>query len=162
MSEVTDMAEYQERRKVKSRMTISQILEHMQYVADTEYAGDLQENILTIFTQLHVNDKKTFLRKSLMLHWENHLMLVREGLTDVEVEDMVVDQKSVADERKLIDDNNFLEQKKMKSWVSKLFITIAVIAFFSMIAMTYILGPKESGNEIILENLSNVIKFITK
>lgn len=162
MDKVTEMSEYIDRRKNRTRMTITQILEHMQHVADDEYTGDLQENALTIFTQLNIGDKKTFLRKSLMLHWENQIAMNREGITDVAVEDMVVDQKSIEHERKLIDDSNFIEQKKMKSLISKLFFMIGIVAFIAMFVMTTTLGPAENTASSLWNDALEAYKYFTK
>ena len=155
------MVEFVERRKPKpSRMTITQILETMQREADDEHGGDLQDNVLSIFTHLSKDDKKTFLRKSLMLHWENQINRAREGKLDVTVDDMVVDQFSVDNERSAIEMDNYREQVKLKNVFAKITLVVIFIAFIGMVAMTYVLGPDKDKGMMLLEHLDSILKFI--
>ena len=161
MSEVVEMVDYVERRKPKlPRMTITQILETMQHQADDEYGGDIQDNILPIFTHLSKDDKKTFLRKSLMFHWENQINRARDGKLDVFVDDMVVDQFSIDNERSAIELDNYREQVKMKNRLAQIFLFIIMLAFIGMVAMTFILGPDQDKGLKLLEHLDAILKFI--
>lgn len=128
-------------------MSISQILEFMQNTADEEYLGDLQNNMLAIFNQLSLGDKKTFLRKSLMLHWEQQIDLAKGGMQDVVVDkELTIDRTSVDLERKSIKDLNYEEQIKLKSWFMKVTFLVGTALFIAIIAFTYYTGGADPEN----------------
>ena len=155
------MTDFIDRRKGQpSRMTISQILDFMQHRADDDYGGDLQDNSVAIFNQLSKDDKKTFLRKSLMLHWENQINRAREGKVDVIVEDIVIDPHSIDNERDLITVDNYIEQRKFKNFMLKGMLTLILLVFCGMVAMTFVLGPDKDSAKMLLKNLSDMLSVM--
>ena len=93
------------RRDPKPRLTITQILDQMQRVADEEYGGDLQNNVLAIFTKLAAGDKKTLLRKGLLLIWEQQVELAKASMQDIVIDQETrIDQVAVVEERKKIEE----------------------------------------------------------
>ena len=91
---------FEDRRKSRiPRQTITQILDRMQKIADEDHDGDLQNNSLIIFEKLPTDDKRTLLRKSLMLQWETQIDLARHGTQDIMIEQEGVHIKHVELER---------------------------------------------------------------
>jgi hypothetical protein len=152
-----------ERRKDgKSRATITQILEKMQAVADEKYIGDLQNNTLAIFSTLSTDEKRTFLRRSLMLQWEKQIELATAGLHEVEIEkDVRIDPVAVQTERKSIEDFNYEEQLKLKTWMHKAIFVIGVSCFAVVILLTFFVGKDGVDVEGMIGQLNGVLKLIT-
>lgn len=148
------------RKETKSRMSISQILDFMQKTADDNFNGDLQNNMLAIFNQLQLGDKKTFLRKSLMLHWEHQIELAKGGLQDVVIDEkLTIDRTSVDMERKTISEVNYAEQAKMKSWFIKTMFIIGVLLFIAIVVFTYYTGSVNEHSKDILEYLKDLFEL---
>ena len=141
-------------------MTIAQILDYMQHRADDLFGGDLQDNAISIFNQLHKDDKKTFLRKSLILHWENQINKAREGKVDVIIEDIVIDPNSIDNERDLIAVDNYVEQRKFKNFMLKGMLTLMLLIFGAMVAMTFMMGPDKENSKMLLEHLSDILSVL--
>ena len=154
------MSEFIERRRINPRMTISQILEHMQHQADDLYSGDLQGNIIQIFGKLSPDNRKTFLRKSLLLHWEDQINRAREGRIDVIVDDITIDHGSVENERNLIANDNYVEQRKFKLFLTKFLFTSLAISFIAMIVLTVIMAPEDDGPKMLMENLGHLFSLL--
>ena len=152
-----------ERRKDgKSRATITQILEKMQAVADDKFIGDLQNNTLAVFATLTTDEKRTFLRRSLMLQWEKQIELATAGLHEVEIEkDVRIDPVSVQTERKSIEDFNYEEQLKLKTWMHKAIFVIGVSCFAVVILLTFFVGKDGVDVEGMIGQLNGVLKLIT-
>lgn len=149
------------RKGAKPRMTITQILDFMQQVADDEYQGDLQNNSLAIFSQLSVGDRKTFLRKSLMLHWEHQIDLAKGGMQDVVIDqELVIDRHSVDQERQAIESLNYAEQVKLKTWLWKVIFVIAMLSFIAIVSITYFMGGEQIDTGEILEYLKDLFKLL--
>lgn len=149
------------RKESKNRMSIAQILDFMQKTADEDYHGDLQNNMLPIFNQLSLGDKKTFLRKSLMLHWENQIDLAKGGLQDVVVDEtLTIDRASVDMERKSIQDLNYEEQVKLKSWLYKVIFTICTLLFIVIVGFTYYAGGPDASPDKILGYLKDLFELL--
>lgn len=131
-----------ERRKdPKPRLTITQILDQMQQVADNEYGGDLQNNVLVVFTKLAVNDKKTLLRKGLLLIWEHQVEMAKASMQDIVIDqETCIDQVAVVEERKNIDAVNAEEQIKLKTWFHKVVFVVGVLLFIAVVAGSLMVG----------------------
>ena len=84
------MVAVERRKDPKQRLTITQILDLMQRNADEQYNGDLPNNALAIFNQLSTGDKKTYLRKSLLLLWEEQITLAQSGMMDIKIDQEMV------------------------------------------------------------------------
>lgn len=151
-----------ERRKdPKQRMTITQILDFMQNTADEQYQGDLQNNSLAIFNLLAPGDKKTFLRKSLMLQWEHQIDLAKGGLQDVIIDqELVIDRSSVNLERKSIESLNYAEQVKLKTWLWKVIFLIALLCFIGVVFLTYAMDGAEANHGEILKYLKDLFSLL--
>lgn len=149
------------RRKELPRLTVSQVVDKMQHVADVDYKGDLQNNILPIFNEMPPGDKRTYLRKSLLLHWEKQIELANNGMQDVVIDkdkDTRIDPSSVAAERKQISDFNYHEQVKLKSWLIKAFFLgslMLIVAFTvtSVLVGTFDISKTAGQIETIIEIL---------
>lgn len=142
-------------------MTISQILTFMQTTADEEYRGDVQNHALAIFNRLSPGDKRTFLRKSLILHWERQIDLAKKGMQDVVIDkELRIDRASVEAERQSIKDVNYEEQIRLRTWVMKLIMTVGLLGFIGTIAFSYfITGTPGSPATSLLKHISTVITF---
>lgn len=151
-----------DRRKAK-RLTISQILDRMQREADTNYQGDLPNNVSAIFSKLSVDDRKTFLRRSLELHWSNQIELAKNGMQDIVIEpDAVIDPVSVEKEKKSIEDMEVEEQIKLKMWMSKVSFSVGMVVLITIILVTYFYGPTSSNVDDLLKRLNTVADFLFK
>lgn len=156
------MNEKIDRRKAP-RLTITQILEEMQHQADVDFQGDLPDNALTIFNRLNVGDKKTFLRRSLELHWQNQIELARTGMQDVVIEhEVVIDPVSVEKERKSFEDVELEEQLRLKTWMSKVTFTLGLVLFGAIILITYFYGGSSANITDILKRLNGVADLLLK
>lgn len=150
-----------DRRKGIPRKTISQILEEMQVIADKDFGGDLQKYGLEILQRFSESDQKTFLRKSLMLHWERQIDLARSDLSDIVLGDEVrIDPVAVERERLSIDELNQAELIKLKTWLHKALFTIAAIGFVIIVAVAYFTESLVGNAKDIMEILTDVVKII--
>ena len=147
------------RKKDPRRLTISQVLDLVQSLADEHYQGDVQTNILSIFNELNSDNKRTFLRKSMMLHWEQQIQLANNDMGDVVLDtETRIDRVSVDSERKQISDLNYSEQIKLKSWMIKVFFLLGLVFFGFFILASYYIGQVDM--KTILSHLTAVIEMI--
>lgn len=152
------------RREPRSRLTITQVLDLMQKKADELYEGELQNQALEVFEALSEGDRKTFLRKSLLLHWENQIELAKVGMQDIVIDqDTCIDPVAVEKERKSIEEINVEEQLRLKTWMHKAFFVIGVVCFAIVIGISTIAGNDTgtSSTEMI-KQLNAVIELLTK
>lgn len=152
------------RREPRSRLTITQVLDLMQKKADELYEGELQNQALEVFEALSEGDRKTFLRKSLLLHWENQIELAKVGMQDIVIDqDTCIDPVAVEKERKSIEEINVEEQLRLKTWMHKAFFVIGVVCFAIVIGISTIAGNDTgtSSTEVI-KQLNAVIELLTK
>ena len=151
-----------ERRKdPKPRLTITQILDQMQQVADNEYGGDLQNNVLPVFTKLAANDKKTLLRKSLLLIWEHQVEMAKASMQDIVIDQETrIDQAAVVEERKNIDAVNAEEQIKLKTWFHKVVFVLGVLLFIGVVGGTLLVGGTGVSVNDMLKDLQKVVELL--
>lgn len=151
-----------ERRKdPKPRLTITQILDQMQQVADNEYGGDLQNNVLPVFTKLAANDKKTLLRKSLLLIWEHQVEMAKASMQDIVIDQETrIDQVAVVEERKNIDAVNAEEQIKLKTWFHKVLFVLGVLLFIGVVAGTLMVGGSGVSVTDMLKDLQKIVELL--
>lgn len=151
-----------ERRKdQKPRLTITQILDQMQQVADNEYGGDLQNNVLVVFTKLAVNDKKTLLRKGLLLIWEHQVEMAKASMQDIVIDqETCIDQVAVVEERKNIDAVNAEEQIKLKTWFHKVLFVLGVLLFIGVVAGTLVVGGSGVSVTDMLKDLQKIVELL--
>lgn len=148
-------------RRVGSRASINQILDQMQVTADHEYAGDLNNNALAVFNDLSTNDKRTFLRQSLMLHWERQIDQARHRLDNIVIDqDLQIDPVEVEKERFSIEELNQIELIKMKTWLNKFLLSAGVVSFMVMVLIAYASDTLTDKTEEYLEILTDVVKLI--
>lgn len=147
-------ATVEDRRKTpRQASNIKKILDQMQDMADERHSGDLQGNVLSIFSQLPSADKKTFLRKSLMLHWEN---FIAEETEDIEFSGVKINAEDVRLERENINELNAREQLKLKSWLTKAAAILATIAFLTMGALTVGMEIDKNDPAPLMEQIKQV------
>lgn len=151
-----------ERRKdPKPRLTITQILDQMQQVADNEYGGDLQNNVLAVFTKLTAGDKKTLLRKSLLLIWEHQVEIAKASMQDIVIDQETrIDQAAVVEERKNIDAVNAEEQIKLKTWFHKVVFVLGVVLFIGVVGGTLVVGGTGVSVTDILKDLQKIVELL--
>lgn len=151
-----------ERRKdQKPRLTITQILDQMQQVADNEYGGDLQNNVLVVFTKLAVNDKKTLLRKGLLLIWEHQVEMAKASMQDIVIDqETCIDQAAVIEERKSIEVVNSEEQLKLKTWFHKVVFVLGVLLFIGVVAGTLVVGGSGVSVTDMLKDLQKIVELL--
>lgn len=156
------MVSVTERRKRPRRRTITQILDIMQEKADIHYFGDLHNNGLEIFKTLEEGDQKTFLRQSLMLHWERQIERARVHLEDVVIDDDIrIDPVAVEKERMSIEDLNQAELIKMRTWLHKFLAIVGTTLFCGMLLIFYFTDVKSGKSDDMFEILNNVMQLIT-
>jgi len=150
-------------RRRTHRLTITQVLDEMQQIADTDFQGDLPDNALSVFNTLSEDDRKTFLRRSLELHWKNQIELAKNGMQDVVVEhEVVIDPVSVEKERKSIEEVEVEEQLRLKTWMSKVTFTLGLVVFGAIILITYFYGGSSANITDILKRLNGVADLLLK
>lgn len=151
-----------ERRKdPKPRLTLTQILDQMQQVADSEYGGDLQNNALPVFTKLATNDKKTLLRKSLLLIWEHQVEMAKASMQDIVIDQETrIDQEAVVAERKKIEDVNAEEQIKLKTWFHKVVFIVGVLLFIAVVAGSLMVGGSGVSVTDMLKDLQKIFELL--
>ncbi len=124
-----------------TRKPVGEILKSMQTEADVAYMGDLQRNVLEIFSRLSTMDKRTFLKTSVEVLWEKQIQDVSESLhrrqqleieLDVNVSLAEVERLGIVVARKVA-----LEKKRKRLATRTLFLLpffIGVIAIYEISA----------------------------
>ena len=149
------------RRDPKPRLTITQILDQMQRVADEEYGGDLQNNVLAIFTKLAAGDKKTLLRKGLLLIWEQQVELAKASMQDIVIDQETrIDQVAVVEERKKIEEVNAEEQIKLKTWIHKVGFVVSILLYVGIIGGTLAIGGTGVSVTDMIKDLQKVFELL--
>lgn len=165
----------------KPRLTIGQILDNMQFTADEEYSGDLQNNALAIFNTLSVDDKRTYLRKSLESLWEKQLMFANEGLQEIVVPAVVAAPASesmsqnqvekevrispveVKSERESLETGSYVEQQKLRQWLVKIAFVVMVLLFFAIFFFSAVYGKNDMKTIFdAMGNLNTLIDLLLK
>lgn len=147
-------------RRQTPRKTISQILDEMQAQADEQHSGDLPTYALAIFNTLPKGDQRTFLRKSITLHWRDQIERAQASMTDIVVDDIRIDPISVEKERIDIEELNRVELIKMKTWLNKV-IFIAGLGSFVIFIFVVIMNDRlASKGWSIFEMFEDVIKLM--
>ena len=151
-----------ERRKdQKPRLTITQILDQMQQVADNEYGGDLQNNVLVVFTKLAVNDKKTLLRKGLLLIWEHQVEMAKASMQDIVIDqETCIDQAAVIEERKSIEVVNSEEQLKLKTWFHKVVFVVGIVLFIGGVGGSLMVGGNGVSVSEMLKDAQKIFELL--
>lgn len=142
--------------------TSHQVLDKMQRVADEQHGGALRENVMEIFESLHPIDRATFLKKSLILHWEHDINIAREVLEDVKIDrEISIDLNEVQHERTDLKSLDQEEQIKLKTWMNKAFFIIGVMAFIVMMFLSTVMGSEKGSNlSKMVDALSSVIELV--
>lgn len=143
--------------------TSHQVMEKMQRLADEQHGGALRENVIEIFEQLHPVDRQTFLKKSLILHWESAIDRAKEALEDIPVDrETSIDMGVVQHERKDLSAVDAEEQIKLKTWMNKAFFVTGVTVFVLASVFVFVFGnmggDKTSTMMDILLNIIDVAK----
>ena len=113
------------------RKTLGEILEHMDTISDIHYDNQLEPNILEIFMTLSEGDRKTFLRKAHRSLVQYQLGLKDSGLDEVVIDDETrIDRKSIDDERKIIAEPNYEEQRRFKNWGYRIIFLVMLFFLF--------------------------------
>ncbi len=151
-----------ERRKdQKPRLTITQILDQMQQVADNEYGGDLQNNVLVVFTKLAVNDKKTLLREGLLLIWEHQVEMAKASMQDIVIDqETCIDQAAVIEERKSIEVVNSEEQLKLKTWFHKVVFVVGIVLFIGVVGGSLMVGGNGVSVSEMLKDAQKIFELL--
>lgn len=143
--------EMSERRRIP-RKTLCEILNWMQFEADTNYMGDLQNNILPIFSRLPASDKRTFLRAGLEELWEKEIQISNGQIfSKIQVSPEIdVDLSQIEAERFGITVNSKISRERNSSKLKRIFFILAS-AFLGMIAVVTIsyLVDSPNGAEIL-------------
>lgn len=142
--------------------TSQQVMDKMQRIADEHHDGALRENVIEIFDQLHPIDRQTFLRKCLILFWEEDINHVSESLKDVKVDkETSIDMSVLKSERKDLRQIDAEEQIKLKTWMNKAFFVIGAMSFAVIAAVTLITGEL-GGKKVntLIDNLSTIIDLV--
>ena len=142
--------------------TSHQVVDKMQRLADQGHGGQLRDNVMEIFEQLHPVDRQTFLRKSLLLHWANDIDRAAEALKDIKVDkETSIDMGVVNHERKDLKSIDVEEQLKLKTWMSKAFALIGTVTFVVTILFTLVMGAVGSKNGAgLLDTLLSIYELV--
>lgn len=155
----------QKEERVRERRiprTSHQVVDKMQRLADHSHGGLLRDNVMEIFEQLHPVDRQTFLRKSLLLHWENDIDRAVEALEDIKVDkETSIDMGVVLHERKDLKGIDAEEQIKLKTWMNKAFLIIGSSTFILVVLFTLVMGAagSEKGSTL-LDTLLNIFELV--
>ena len=118
-----------ERRKIKNRATIVEILHYLETEADILYQGDVENNMLKLFNQLTVDDKRTFLRHSITALWEKRIEVAKRGI--LPEKPVVVDTTLTIEPEVIKSEVEELESSKEKDLDSfSLFIGRVILVMF--------------------------------
>ena len=148
-----------ERRQGRpKRNTITQILEIMQDRADVEFNGNLPDNLLIVFSDLEIDDKRTFLRRSLEALWEKQIEYAEKGLSEVvlqapieadadsgqpPVSEVRINPVEVKTERESINNTSADEQRKLRKWLVNVILGFMFIMFIVTILFTSLYGEND-------------------
>lgn len=155
----------QKEERVRERRisrTSHQVVDKMQRLADHDHGGLLRDNVMEIFEQLHPVDRQTFLRKSLLLHWENDIDRAVEALEDIKVDkETSIDMGVVLHERKDLKGIDAEEQIKLKTWMNKAFLIIGRSTFILVVLFTLVMGAagSEKGSTL-LDTLLSIFELV--
>ena len=142
--------------------TSHQVVDKMQRLADHSHGGLLRDNVMEIFEQLHPVDRQTFLKKSLLLHWENDIDRAVEALEDIKVDkETSIDMGVVRHERKDLTTIDAEEQIKLKTWMNKAFLVIGSSASILVVLFTLVVGAagSEKGSTL-LDTLLSIFELV--
>lgn len=155
----------QKEERVRERRiprTSHQVVDKMQRLADRGHGGLLRDNVMEIFEQLHPVDRQTFLKKSLLLHWESDIDRAVEALEDIKVDkETSIDMGVVQYERKDLSSIDAEEQIKLKTWMNKAFLVIGTSAFVLVVLFTLVMGAagSEKGSTL-LDTLLSIFELV--
>lgn len=155
----------QKEERVRERRiprTSHQVVDKMQRLADHSHGGLLRDNVMEIFEQLHPVDRQTFLKKSLLLHWENDIDRAVEALEDIKVDkETSIDMGVVRHERKDLTTIDAEEQIKLKTWMNKAFLVIGSSSFVLVVLFTLVMGAagSEKGSTL-LDTLLSIFELV--
>ncbi len=155
----------QKEERVRERRiprTSHQVVDKMQRLADHSHGGLLRDNVMEIFEQLHPVDRQTFLKKSLLLHWENDIDRAVEALEDIKVDkETSIDMGVVQHERKDLRSIDAEEQIKLKTWMNKAFLIIGSSTFVLVVLFTLVMGAagSEKGSTL-LDTLLSIFELV--
>lgn len=155
----------QKEERVRERRiprTSHQVVDKMQRLADRDHDGFLRDNVMEIFEQLHPVDRQTFLKKSLLLHWENDIDRTVEALEDIKVDkETSIDMGVVQHERKDLSSIDAEEQIKLKTWMNKAFLVIGSSTFVLVVLFTLVMGAagSEKGSTL-LDTLLSIFELV--
>ena len=155
----------QKEERVRERRisrTSHQVVDKMQRLADHNHGGLLRDNVMEIFEQLHPVDRQTFLRKSLLLHWENDIDRAVEALEDIKVDkETSIDMGVVQHERKDLKGIDAEEQIKLKTWMNKAFLIIGSSTFVLVVLFTLVMGAagSEKGSTL-MDTLLSIFELV--
>lgn len=165
-SNIHSSREYvQKEERVRERRiprTSHQVVDKMQRLADRDHGGLLRDNVMEIFEQLHPVDRQTFLKKSLLLHWENDIDRAVEALEDIKVDkETSIDMGVVQHERKDLKSIDAEEQIKLKTWMNKAFLIIGSLTFILAVLFTLVMGAagSEKGSTF-LDTLLSIFELV--
>lgn len=142
--------------------TSHQVVDKMQRLADHSHGGLLRDNVMEIFEQLHPVDRQTFLKKSLLLHWENDIDRAVEALEDIKVDkETSIDMGVVQHERKDLKGIDAEEQIKLKTWMNKAFLIIGSSTFILAVLFTLVMGVagSEKGSTL-MDTLLSIFELV--
>lgn len=149
------------RRTPKPRLTINQILDYMQAIADDELGGNVQDHVLLIFSRLSPDDRKTYLRKTLRMLWEKQIEQAKAGESEVILdEELRINPDSVNEERKNIESKSYQEQAKLKMWFTKVFLGAAILIFGGLIGMSYYMDGSNANAEPLMRQIDKVTRLL--
>ena len=155
----------QKEERVRERRisrTSHQVVDKMQRLADHNHGGLLRDNVMEIFEQLHPVDRQTFLKKSLLLHWENDIDRAVEALEDIKVDkETSIDMGVVLHERKDLKGIDAEEQIKLKTWMNKAFLIIGSSTFVLVVLFTLVMGAagSEKGSTL-MDTLLSIFELV--
>ena len=155
----------QKEERVRERRisrTSHQVVDKMQRLADHNHGGLLRDNVMEIFEQLHPVDRQTFLKKSLLLHWENDIDRAVEALEDIKVDkETSIDMGVVQHERKDLKGIDAEEQIKLKTWMNKAFLIIGSSTFVLVVLFTLVMGAagSEKGSTL-MDTLLSIFELV--
>lgn len=170
MAEKTTTKARDRRATRRPRLSLNQILETMQNQADEEYNGNLPDNALPVFNGLHIDDRRTFLRKSLEALWEKQIAYAQQGLEEIILQGEIdinatcdagntkreirINPVDVRAERDYITTSTPEEQKKFRQWLVKLMLGLMFVMFFGIIFFTAFYGEHDA--KTIFQAASNI------
>ena len=142
--------------------TSNQVVEKMQRLADQSHGGHLHDNVMEIFEKLHPVDRQTFLKKSLLLHWENDIDRAVETLEDIRVDkETSIDMDVVRYERRDLSAIDAEEQIKLKTWMNIAFLVIGSTTSILVVFFTLVMGAagSEKGSKL-MDTLLNIFELV--